>query len=198
MTPKIIDKEEKKHAIITAALGVFARQGYGNTRMEEIARAAGIGKGTIYEYFATKDSLFFAIYEHVLNLFHEAIYRDASQQKSPARALENLIVATLRAFDEWREFSFVLLDFWSEHRRGAATNLRFSDIYAFSRQKIAGLIRKGQASGEFRAVDPLVAASSIIAVLDGLLLQRVFDPQTLAGKNAERTVAGILLTGLRR
>lgn len=166
--------------------------------MEAIARAAGIGKGTIYEYFDTKDALFFAIYEHVLNMFHKAIYRKAEQQKTAAGALETLIVATLRAFDEWREFSFVLLDFWSEHRRGTATNLRFSEIYAFSRKKIAGIIKKGQSTGEFRDIDPMVAAASIIAVLDGLLLQRIFDPKTLSQKDTEHTVAGILITGLRR
>jgi len=57
---------QKKERIIAAALTAFAQKGYAGTRIIEVAQAAGIGKGTIYEYFRSKEALFFAALEHLL------------------------------------------------------------------------------------------------------------------------------------
>ena len=62
MAPKVIDKQEKRKQIIKAAIRVFARLGLPNTKMLQVAEAAGIGKGTIYEYFKSKDELFIAAF----------------------------------------------------------------------------------------------------------------------------------------
>lgn len=193
--PKVVDKQEKRLAIIRSAMRVFARQGFSSARMDDIAREADIGKGTIYEYFRNKDELFFAVYEEVQAGFHETIYKNAECQKSAGAALEVFIVDTLKAFDQWREFGNVLLDFWSEHRRGENVNLRFGELYSFSRNKIAGFIEVGIKSGEFRKVDSMAAASVVIAVLDGILLQRIFDPGAL-GKTAPEEIAKMALNGL--
>jgi TetR/AcrR family fatty acid metabolism transcriptional regulator len=55
----IIEKTvNKRERILMAAVEVFTRRGYNNARMEEIAETAGIGKGTLYEYFDSKMQLF--------------------------------------------------------------------------------------------------------------------------------------------
>ena len=61
-----LSRDEKKTLIIRAAAGVFAEKGFVKTLMAEVAAAAGIGKGTVYEYFRSKDDLFFAVYESVI------------------------------------------------------------------------------------------------------------------------------------
>ena len=198
MSPRIVNKQEKLLSILDAALGVFAQQGYSSTKMEAIARAAGIGKGTIYEYFRNKDALFFALFDHVRSRFHETIYAEAEEQETATSALEMFIFVTLKALDEWREFGYVLLDFWSEHRRGESVSLRFSEVYAFSREKIADFVRRGIRDGEFRNVDPLAAASAIIALLDGLLLQCIFDPAALSETAAIRQITDVILGGIRK
>lgn len=195
MSPKIVDKEEKRRQILEAALREFARRGFSRTKMDDVAKAAGIGKGTVYEYFTNKDELFFALYEHVRATFHGTIYRNAEQQETAAKALEVFIGDTISALNEWREFGTVLLDVWSEHRRARSMHLRFGDVYEFSREKIAGFIRKGIRRGEFRNVDPKVGAAAIIAVLDGLLLQRIFSTSSQFGDTDARKVVDIVLGG---
>ncbi len=49
MSPRIVDREEKRLELIRAAAKMFAAQGLANTRMADIAEHAGVGKGTIYE-----------------------------------------------------------------------------------------------------------------------------------------------------
>ena len=55
MAPKRVDREEKQQAIVGAAVEVFARRGFTAATIEEIARTAGLGKGTVYQYFHSKD-----------------------------------------------------------------------------------------------------------------------------------------------
>lgn len=57
MTARIVDKEQKKREIASAAMTLFAESGFEATSMRQVAGAAGIGKGTIYEYFPSKDEL---------------------------------------------------------------------------------------------------------------------------------------------
>jgi AcrR family transcriptional regulator len=57
MSPKIVDKQERKKQIARAALEVFAEKGFESASISQVARAAGIGKGTVYEYFGSKEEL---------------------------------------------------------------------------------------------------------------------------------------------
>ena len=63
MSPKFVDKELKIREIAMAAIALFSKKGFAATSVEEIAEAAGMGKGTIYEYFKTKEGVFVAAIE---------------------------------------------------------------------------------------------------------------------------------------
>ena len=73
MSPKYVDKEEKKRDLLKAAMRVFAQRGVVNTKMADIALAAGIGKGTIYEYFRSKEDIFAEAYHLVFQGIEEKI-----------------------------------------------------------------------------------------------------------------------------
>ena len=62
--PRIIDKKEKKAKILEASIRVFAKKGLSNTKMADIAEAADVGKGTIYEYFRSKDEILEASFQY--------------------------------------------------------------------------------------------------------------------------------------
>ena len=60
MSPKMIDREQKAKDIAGAALTLFSQKGYSATSVVQIAEAAGIGKGTVYDYYDTKEEIFIA------------------------------------------------------------------------------------------------------------------------------------------
>jgi AcrR family transcriptional regulator len=60
MSPKIVDKEQRKLEIALIALELFAEKGFESASISQIAEAAGIGKGTVYEYFESKEELIHA------------------------------------------------------------------------------------------------------------------------------------------
>ena len=62
-SPQTAARGEKRPLILRAATEVFAEQGFAAVRVADIADRAGIGKGTVYEYFSSKDELLFAVFE---------------------------------------------------------------------------------------------------------------------------------------
>lgn len=69
MAPPKVDKTEKTKEIARKALALFSNNGYSKTSVDQIARAAGIGKGTVYDYFNTKEELFIAAIKEWLDKF---------------------------------------------------------------------------------------------------------------------------------
>lgn len=71
-----IQKSGKAELILAAALDLFEKQGYDATAVPEIAEAAGVGTGTIYRYFATKDELFNALYRRWKSAYNDIVLAD--------------------------------------------------------------------------------------------------------------------------
>ena len=59
------DPEHRRQELVEAATAVFIRQGYASTRVADIATAAGVAKGTVYEYFPSKEEVFLAVFASV-------------------------------------------------------------------------------------------------------------------------------------
>ena len=73
----------RRKAILDAAGQVFARKGYTNARIIEVAEAASVGKGTIYEYFRSKEDLFFAVFEATMQGAEDTIAAIATVSDEP-------------------------------------------------------------------------------------------------------------------
>ena len=81
--PRIVDKQKKAEAIRGAALEVFRKTGYHRTRMADIARAAGIGKGTLYEYFENKAHILRVAFDQYFDAFRQGAARAMAAATSP-------------------------------------------------------------------------------------------------------------------
>ena len=88
-----IMREKSRTAILSAALELFAKQGYSATTAEEIARKAGTSKGLIFTHFKTKENILLAIFEEQLELVLPRFFRD-----DDARPAEQKLVALI---DSW-------------------------------------------------------------------------------------------------
>ncbi|MEP2103597.1 MAG: TetR/AcrR family transcriptional regulator [Parasphingorhabdus sp.] len=92
--PKVVDKEEMRNAILDAAMGVFADKGYHATSVSDVAEAAGLGKGTIYIYFKSKDMLTTAIVDrHFTNISKQIM------DKKPCETLDAFLDGLKQAID---------------------------------------------------------------------------------------------------
>ncbi len=166
--------------IVDAAAAVFARKGFFKTIMADIASEAGIGKGTLYEYFRSKDDLFFAVFERFMDDTRRAAMQSAlSSGASAAGRLTAIGEAVTGAWPELKSAYSLTMEFWaaaasSRHRK------RFKDAfkqgYRRYRTLVADMITDGVRSGEFRAdTDAEAVAAVLVGAWDALLLQAWFD-----------------------
>lgn len=190
----------RKTTILKAAAQVFAEKGYAATRIIEVARAAQVGKGTIYEYFSSKEALFFAVFEEMM----------AAAGRTIAGAAENLsggFCACMQALSDgivssWLEdleMYALVMEFWSATASSPAGDrfrASFLNGYAELRSVVGDLIRKGQARGEVAmAIDVEAVAASLVGTWDALLLQAWLDPDFDA-LTTSRAFMKVVLRGL--
>jgi TetR/AcrR family fatty acid metabolism transcriptional regulator len=200
MTPRKIDKQARREDILSAAMGVFARHGYRQTTIDQIADAAGISKGAVYLSFATKEDLFYALFERMTQAAMHA--PDASGEGPPASAkaqIQALFDGMLAMIDANEQIIPLTLEFWSacgvEETR-ERFGKRFAELFGTFRSLLSGLIEQGARKGEFRRDLPVPAlASAIMAMIDGLLLQQWTDPHIRASK-ITRSALPVLLQAL--
>lgn len=88
-------KEKTRKAILKAAVRLFDQKGYEKTSIEELAREAGVGKGTIYTYFQTKTQIFYAFCEEQLEFVHAEL---ASKTDPHAPIIEQIMTVFMGEF----------------------------------------------------------------------------------------------------
>ena len=201
MSPKIVDKEAKKQQIILAAIHVFARHGVTKSKMADIALAAGVGKGTIYEYFRSKEEIFASAFNTMFAEMEIRLEQVVHSSINPKEKLKQLIDASIDFYShEATEFAAIMMDFWAEGIRTKnedilhAINLK--QIYRRFRQLIANIVKEGIAEGIFRKVDPVSFAAITMAALDGIFLQIIMEPEIIHFKKIKKTFENSLIAGL--
>ena len=180
MTDLSQKKVDKHDLLIRAAATVFAHRGFTATRISDIAAEAGVGKGTVYEYFSSKDELYFSICEWINRDIHARIDRLLAAESTAVGRLRALISEAARIVVEQRELYPSSLDFWAASR-GTAIEHRFTEAtntqYRSYRMLIADLIHDGQQTGEFRPeIDADGVATLLVSTFDGLGMQCWLDP----------------------
>jgi AcrR family transcriptional regulator len=177
---------DKRPRLVAAASAVFAEKGYASTRVADIAERAEVGKGTVYEYFASKEELLFAVFESINQDIAERMDEAVAEGGSSGDQLERLLEIGAAVAVEQHDLQPVVLDFWAASR-GRDFEEKYRDqvvsSYAFYRSMVSNFVHKGQERGEFRTdVDVDALATALVAAIDGLGIQLYFDPEIEPGQ----------------
>ncbi len=200
--PKFVDKEAKQLDIINAAMKVFARMGIVKTKMADIAEEAGIGKGTIYEYFRSKDEIFNHAFEMFFSEMKTVLRSISESDDDPETQIRQIIKASLIDFTSGNEeFMRIMMDFWAEGIRNKNETINgmldLEGIYNEFRSAIASILNEGIRKGVFRQVDSNVAAATLIGTMDGLYLQWIVNPSVFNFEQAAGFLSEIFLRGIK-
>lgn len=195
-------KQQKKKQIIAAAAAVFAQKGFSQTIIADIARQAGVGKGTIYEYFDSKDDLFFAVYGWFMEVIMQTATVEVGDLAAPLpQRMSAMVQALTEVFKHNREMFSLFLEFWAASAAGRhQERLRqaLNNTYRESRTMFVELLAQGVASGHFRPdLDLPATASGLVAGLDGIFLQCWLDPELDSAGLAQSFMQN-LLRGITR
>lgn len=163
--PVITDKRE---AILRAAIKVFARKGYFNSKVADIAGEAGIADGTVYLYFKSKDEILHSIFDRAMAEFISEGKRELAAIESPAEKLTRIAELHLEKLGADRDLAIV----FQVELRGSTKFMQEFSAAGFGEYLdiIRKTIEEGQKAGVFRNdLKPVVGAKILYGALDEMV-----------------------------
>jgi AcrR family transcriptional regulator len=170
--------------IVEAALDLFVNKGFTATRMEEIARAAGVTKGTLYLYFPSKEDLFQAVvHENVLPRLEMGERLVATHTGTNAQLLRELVHAWWEKMGDSRLSCMAKLMTAESANFPELARYYVEEVVLRARRIFESVLRRGMENGEFRAVPLHDTARLVLAPLVQSAAYRhsmlAFDPDEL-------------------
>lgn len=189
--------QDKRDAILQAAFQVVCTKGYYETRIDDVARKAGVAKGTVYLYFRDKPDLYIGMLRWLIDEARGILDAVGVQGRAASEKLQ-------RVFERWFENliqrpAAIDLMFPEMQKERCEIARRFHEQVLPEVRKlldgIGGLIEEGIRRGEFRPVDPRLAALSFLNAFRAALL---IASSRLGVKTAPESALEIFFYGIRR
>lgn len=191
-------KDLRRRQILEAALATFATRGYEKTTMEDIRLASELSKGTLYLYFDSKEALFAAVVETTFE--EQLIYLDKLvneyQSHSAAEQLQILLTSLTAMLEQEDQQIGLYTDFFVQSWQYESVRAVLTHVYTQYMDLFINLIQQGIASKEFYPVNTEHTARMMIGAIDGILLQKLLDPN-LDFKPILNQLIELILRGLK-
>ena len=174
-TPRRRDLPENRRAcILQAARCVFARQGYTNTVVEDIANQARIGKGTLYLYFKSKEEIFLAALQQDARCMEDQTRERIEQASTWQEKLKAYVYVRLEYLESHEDFVRIYLaEFRSMMLRGMPVSSHLFACVRESEGRLAQVFSAAMAQDQIRQVDADMAARTLADLTRGLMERRL-------------------------
>jgi len=197
-------KDARPAEIIDAALDIFAESGFAAAKLGDVAKRAGVVKGTLYRYFDTKEDLFRAVVQHAVSINLKNIELVSTGFQGTLRELVPLILngAAGRMGDS-RVPALARLVIGESRTFPDLATIWHDNVVAQMLRLMTGIIAEAQQRGEVRPGDPTLYAFSVLGpMVAGALFQEMFglsspyapDLQALAKQHGDTVVRGMLVS----
>ena len=195
--------ESKRRAILKAAAEVFREVGFERASMSEIRARVGGSKATLYNYFPSKEKLFFEVMyqakELELGAITAALNPDAGDLKQELLHFGQKLVSALYSADAIAIRRLAL----AESRHSDIGKVVFEGSAVPIENRVAEFLRKGMRRGSLRTADPKTAAMHLLSLLESEFLQRMLlsvidSVKPEAVRAAVRRAVDVFLSGYAR
>lgn len=194
------EAEVTRNRLLDAALAVFSRQGYADTRLDDIAQEAGVTRGAIYHHFGGKVELYQALLEERFTRANRVWEEAIEQGGTPLQLLRRMMVRALQYLEEDADYRAVqeLVIFKTGHVTELAESM--AKKQEATRQMVAHftrLIEQGIDAGELRpGINPRDAAFAAIGLLNGVSLMWLLDPKLFSLRARAENIVESYLKGI--
>lgn len=190
--PPGIPEIDARDRLLRAAEKLFAKKGYAGTAVHEITTAAGVNRALLYYYFEDKHSLYAAVIDDGVAAFTRMLDAALSTPGTYADRLAAFVRGYLRLLWERPEGSRVvhrcLLD-------GYQDEFRLLEKFQGGMTRLEAFFREASASGEFRPLDPAIAARSFVGPMFIFSLWRMFESDRFSQEELALELIAQLLNG---
>ena len=159
-------KDARPAELVAAALEVFVEKGFAATKLADVARRAGVTKGTVYLYFDSKEALFKAVVrETIVPVIAQGEALARSFTGSARELVERLVREYWRLVGETALAGIPKLMMAEAATFPELTRFYYDEVVTRGHRLMAGVIERGVKNGEFRPVDVMVAAKLAMSPL---------------------------------
>jgi len=190
---------ETRRRIMSAAVALFAAQGYNASGVAEICHAAGASKGAFYHHFSSKQALFVAVLEDWLAGLDAQMARLRSASRSVKESLLAMTSVLEDVFSQAQGQLPMFLEFWVQAVRNPEIEALVIAPYRRYRTLFSEVIQQGVDAGEFAEVDAEAAAGTLVSLAVGYIVQGLGDPHGADwSENALRSLEMVIRSMERR
>jgi TetR/AcrR family transcriptional regulator, fatty acid metabolism regulator protein len=183
-------EEARRKQLVEVAIETIASEGFVNTTLADIARRADISKGVISYHFDNKDELINEVIHALLRDSYEHIRPRVDAVSAAPDKLSAYVRASFEYMALYRERAVAQVDLWGSFISKEAKHDFNATAYDPCRRFLSIILRQGQDEGSMRAVPVTALASTIQAMIDGLMIQWVFDSEAISlNECAEQVIA---------
>lgn len=189
--------EERRAQILESALKIFSRQGFANTRMDDVAEEAGLSKGLLYWYFKSKDEIVVAIADLLFGGELRKMHSLPCAGRPASDCLLNFLETFIADIRLMLKVTPVIFEFYSLAFRNQAVR---GVMKAYLRSFVSILepiIQQGIDNGEFAPGDARQLALAFGSMLEGTLLLWAYDPKAMQIEDQLRLGTMLILKGLK-
>jgi AcrR family transcriptional regulator len=176
--------------LIDAAERLFISEGFHATSVADVAAEAGYTTGAVYSNFASKEDLFFAVYERRAETAVRRVERSI-QELGPAAAVERIGTDTAARRGRDDGWLAVFVEFWAHVVRTPELRARFAEIHTRASQPVADAVDRLTGGGEGPMTGTAVTAAMNVMQI-GLALERLTRPGSVDAELAARMVRLVL------
>jgi AcrR family transcriptional regulator len=193
-SPQQLRAKRTRRQLLAAARQVFAHEGYDGATIEDIAHAAGCSKGAYYFHFASKEETLVALLDAWIAERSHRLAKAVSAQ--PDAVLPGLAGALALQDAGWE--AELLVEFWSQGQRNGRVGGRLSEAYRSWHATVTlALVKAGGQDGLLEPLSPQTAASAMLAMADGLVLQSCLRVAPARSASAQQTLAAFAILARR-
>lgn len=169
-TKKDVLQEFRKSELLSAARTVFSEKGFHAATIDDIARVAGVAKGTVYLYFKSKNEIYLGALRDGIELLNQEMRNEASVPGTAADRLRRLLTAKIAFFDKHCDFFQIVQ---SEFGRVEKTMKECRDLYFEQARIIEKVLQDGIKEGALQHINTKKAAFAVTDLTRGIAIQRL-------------------------
>ncbi len=172
--------KETKKIIVEVAKRLFSKFGLRKTTVDEIAKEARIGKGTIYHYYVSKEEIFLDVVNSEVRALKGGITSAVESAAGADEKLKAYIVTRMKLIGKFANFYSTFREDYIEYY--GFVNKVHEKYNDFEITRIADIIKEGIAAGIFSVEDPVLTAFTLVTAMKGMEYSWALDEEGAAEK----------------
>lgn len=168
--------KEKRRRILEEAVILFSEQGYNDTTISKVAKAADISFGSVFTYFKNKDELFDCAVSEPLEEYAEIILDFSTETDNPLSEIEQMVSKHIKLFAKLGTYLRLVVQVVGQYIKFPVQFAKLNSFHNDLSKEIAKLVLKGQRLGQLKELDAITVATSYVSFIIGLRLTLADEP----------------------